>query len=244
MNWFSAVKTTETTEATAPVLLDFAGHSFEALPSGALYWRAASALLVADLHLEKLSSFAGRGSLLPPYDTVMTLKRLDADLARSGAAEIIALGDSFHRDAGVSTLLDADRLRLVGLLDRARWTWISGNHDPAPHALGGVCVTRLERLGVTLTHEPKRGPEGLIAGHLHPAAHLRVNGRSVRRPCFVHDGKTMVLPAYGSATGSLNILSAPFLGLFDWPALEVTMIGRGRVYPVSVRRLVAGYDGY
>jgi len=43
------------------VLLNFAGHTFEPLVSGALFWRAESMLLVADLHLEKFSSFARRG---------------------------------------------------------------------------------------------------------------------------------------------------------------------------------------
>ncbi len=224
-----------------PVQLHFAGHDFIPLPSGALHWPAESALLVADLHLEKLSSFARRGSLLPPYDTGLTLRRLEADLAATGATEIIALGDSFHRDEGSSTLLAADRLRLMALLGKARWTWISGNHDPAPHALGGACVTELERAGLTLTHQPRQAT-GLIAGHLHPAAHLAINGRSVRRPCFVHDGRIMVLPAYGSATGSLNILRPAFVGLFHWPALEVAMIGKGRVYPVSAKRLVAGAE--
>ena len=71
-----------------------------------------------------------------------------------------------------------------------------------------------------------------------------MNGRSVRRPCFVHDGRLMVLPAYGSATGSLNILSPAFVGLLHWPTLEVAMIGRGRVYPVSPKRLVPGYDAW
>jgi hypothetical protein len=56
----------------------------------------------------------------------------------------------------------------------------------------------------------------------------------------VHDGRLLLLPAYGSGTGSLNILSAPFHGLFDYAALEVTMIGRGRLYPVSTKRLVGG----
>ncbi len=232
-----------TSEAVDKVILTFAGQSFLALPSGALYWAAENALLVADLHLEKLSSYARRGSLLPPYDTGMTLRRLEADLVATGATEIIALGDSFHRDEGTTTLLDADRLRLLALLGKARWTWISGNHDPAPHALGGVCVAALERAGLTLVHAPKRGTPGLVAGHLHPAAHVSVNGRSVRRPCFVHDGQTLVLPAYGSGTGSLNILSPAFVGLFDWARLEVAMIGRGRVYQVSTRRLVTGY-GY
>ena len=226
------------------MLLHFSGHSFEALPSGALYWTAERVLLVADLHLEKLSSFASRGSLLPPYDTGMTLKRIEADLLATGAAEVIALGDSFHRDEGTTTLLDADRLRLTTLLGWARWTWISGNHDPAPHALGGTGMTVLERAGLTLTHEPRRGTPGLVGGHLHPAAQVSINGRSVRRPCFVHDGQTLVLPAYGASAGSINILSPAFLDLFDWSALEVAMIGRGKVYPVSPKRLVAGYDGY
>ena len=222
------------------MLLNFAGHAFEPLPSGGLYWHAERALLVADLHLEKFSSFARRGSLLPPYDTGLTLKRLEADIARTGAEKVIALGDSFHRDEGTSTLLDADRLRLMALLGRTHWTWVSGNHDPSPHALGGVCVDAYEHRGLTLVHEPRRGVRGLIGGHLHPAAHVQVEGRSVRRPCFVHDSSVLVLPAYGASAGSINILGPAFLGLFDFGALEVTMIGRGRVYPVSTRRLVSG----
>ena len=59
------------------MLLSFAGHTFEPLLSGALYWRAESMLLVADLHFEKFSSYARRGQMLPPYDTGLTLKRLD-----------------------------------------------------------------------------------------------------------------------------------------------------------------------
>jgi len=228
------------TDSEATVLLNFAGHVFEPLVSGGLYWHVERALLVADLHLEKFSSFAKRGSLLPPYDTGLTLKRLEADIARTGAEKVIALGDSFHRDEGTSTLLDADRLRLMSLLGKTHWTWVSGNHDPSPHALGGLCVDALEHRGLTLTHHPRRGTPGLIGGHLHPAAHVYVDGRSVRRPCFVHDSSVLVLPAYGSSAGSINILGPAFMGLFDYRSLEVTMIGRGRVYPVSTKRLVAG----
>ena len=43
---------------------------------GALFWPEQSVLAVADLHLEKGSSFATRGVLLPPYDTAATLARL------------------------------------------------------------------------------------------------------------------------------------------------------------------------
>ena len=63
-----------------------------------------------------------------------------------------------------------------------------------------------------------RGREvhGLVAGHLHPAAHIYIDGRSTRRACFVHDNRLLILPAYGASTGSINILSPAFVGLFHW----------------------------
>lgn len=218
----------------------FAGQNFEPLPSGALYWHAQQTLLVADLHLEKMSSFARRGQMLPPYDTGMTLARLEADLRRTGARRLVSLGDSFHRVDASSLLTNSDRMRLDMLTELVECIWLSGNHDPAPHAIGGTCLPGLELAGLTLTHEPKRGTIGLVAGHLHPAAHIYIDGRSTRRPCFVHDNRLMILPAYGASTGSINILSTAFFGLFHWPGLEVTMLGRDRTYPVSPKRLVRG----
>jgi len=234
--YYSAVETNE----ADTVFIRFAGQIFEPLASGALYWRAENMLLVADLHFEKMSSFAARGQMLPPYDTGLTLRRLEADLDETGAATVIALGDSFHRDEGTASLQDMDRARLDALTDRAEWVWLSGNHDPAPHALGGRCLAEFAHRGLTLTHQPRRAAEGMIAGHLHPAARVLMNGRSVRRACFVHDNRLMVMPAYGASTGTLNILSPAFVGLFHWSQVEVTMIGRNRLYPVSARRLVGG----
>ncbi|HEY8595067.1 MAG TPA: ligase-associated DNA damage response endonuclease PdeM [Devosiaceae bacterium] len=222
------------------VVVRFRGHAFEPLTSGALFWPAHEALLVADLHLEKMSSFARAGRLLPPYDTGMTLSRLEADIERTGARRVIALGDSFHRDEGTTSLLPHDRARIDRMLERTRWTWISGNHDPSPHGIGGDCCAELLLDGLRLVHEPQRRSAGIVAGHLHPAARVLINGRSVRRACFVHDERLMLLPAYGSATGSLNVLSPAFSGLFDRAGLQVVMLGRDRLYPVSPRRLVAG----
>ena len=56
--------------------LDVAGVSLHADLSGALFWEEQRLLVVSDLHLEKGSSFAMRGVLLPPYDTLATLSRL------------------------------------------------------------------------------------------------------------------------------------------------------------------------
>ena len=50
-----------------------AGVQLRALNCGALWWEQARLLVVSDLHLEKASSYAARGQMLPPYDTRATL---------------------------------------------------------------------------------------------------------------------------------------------------------------------------
>ena len=60
------------------VPFSFAGETFFASAEGALFWPAQSALLVADLHLEKASWFARLGQFLPPYNSHATLSALAA----------------------------------------------------------------------------------------------------------------------------------------------------------------------
>ena len=67
-----------------------------------------------------------------------------------------------------------------------------------------------------------------------------MNGKSTRRPCFVWDENLLILPAYGASTGSLNILSEAFGGLFNRARLQVMVMGRDRLYPVGLNRLVRG----
>src|SRR6202012_3458278 len=119
--------------------VSIAGITLVADISGALFWDEQSLLVVSDLHLEKGSSFAARGVLLPPYDTVATLSRLAAVIARHDPRMVIALGDSFHDREAHERLSEADRDALSALQARRDWIWISGNHDPAlPSDLGGV----------------------------------------------------------------------------------------------------------
>ncbi|HEU0083359.1 MAG TPA: phosphoesterase, partial [Bradyrhizobium sp.] len=76
--------------------VSIAGVTLLADLSGAFFWESERLLIVSDLHLEKGSSYATRGVLLPPYDTVATLARLGAVIARHDPRSVIALGDSFH----------------------------------------------------------------------------------------------------------------------------------------------------
>lgn len=219
----------------------FRSHDVIALPSGALLWPARRMLIVADLHLEKLASFArGSSMLLPPYDTRMTLNSLRIDLERTGATSVIALGDSLHRDWSADGMLDEDRQQLRALVEPRDWIWVSGNHDPSPHGLGGRCVDEVVMDGLTFRHEPTKGISGMISGHLHPGAKVSVGGRSHRARCFVDDGDLLILPAYGASTGAMNVLSAPFVELVDMHRASIRMMGRDVVHHVPTRRLVLG----
>jgi DNA ligase-associated metallophosphoesterase len=184
----------------------FAGETFEATPSGALFWRAREALLVADLHLEKASWFARLGQFLPPYDSHATLTALAAEVESSGARRLFCLGDSFHDAFGCERLPESARGLLTGLTGDVDWTWIVGNHDPgfADHC-GGRIADEVELGGIILRHESLPGePRPEISGHFHPKFRLNLKGRHVSRRCFVLSATKIIMPAFGALTGGLD----------------------------------------
>jgi DNA ligase-associated metallophosphoesterase len=205
--------------------------------SGAAFWPAAGALIFADLHLEKGSSYARGGQFLPPYDTEATLARMKRAVARFRPKTIVALGDSFHdRDAAERLSPDARAALRAFACD---FIWISGNHDPYPPVwLGGQVRAEWSLGGLTFRHEPSEdcGP-GEIAGHLHPCARVAKWGRSVRRRCFAADGARMVLPSFGAYTGGLDVGEDSIARLFG-PRFHAYMLGEERVY--AIPRFQAG----
>jgi DNA ligase-associated metallophosphoesterase len=188
------------------VRFSFCGHELVALPQGALYWPARRALLVADLHLEKASWFAGHGQMLPPYDSLATLADLTALAAATDPHEIWCLGDSFH-DVGGCERLPPQACEMLAALTRAhRWTWITGNHDPVvPAMVGGSAVAEAQVDGIILRHEADRhDPRPEMSGHFHPKLRIHRRGRLVSRRCFVASATKLILPAFGALTGGLE----------------------------------------
>ncbi|MEI9929048.1 MAG: ligase-associated DNA damage response endonuclease PdeM [Rhizomicrobium sp.] len=204
--------------------------------SGALWWPARGMLVFSDIHLEKGSSFAMRGQMLPPYDTRAALKRMRAVVARYRPKTIMSLGDAFH-DRDAAERLDQDeRAMLAGLSHSADWIWITGNHDPAPPSwLGGEIVEEYRLGGLIFRHEPSVFFQpGEIAGHLHPCTTVTMRGRSLRRRCFVADGARMVLPAFGAYAGGLDLWEPAIHSLFQG-AFGAYVLGQERVYAAKGR---------
>jgi len=217
-------------------MVELAGIAMVADLSGALFWEAERLLVVSDLHLEKGSSFAVRGVLLPPYDTAATLGRLSTVIARHDPRLVIALGDSFHDRDAHQRLGEPDRDALAALQRRRDWIWISGNHDPAlPADLGGVVADQVAVGAIAFRHQPTCAT-GEIAGHLHPKARVAVRGRATERRCFACDGERMVLPAFGAYTGGLNIRDAAFAKIFQTAGLMAHVLGDFQLHAIAASR--------
>lgn len=221
-------------------VLSVNGAKLVADASGALFWPEQGLVAVADLHLEKGSSLARRGgALLPPYDTRATIDRLERTLQRLAPARVICLGDSFHDPDAAAGLGADDAGRLRALVARHEWLWVRGNHDPGmPAGLGGRCEAAVAVGGLVLRHEPAEGAKpGEAAGHLHPKATLRVRGRLLSRRCFATDGRRLLLPAFGSYAGGLNVLDPAVGGLFARRGFWAYLLGERQVHMVPHDRL-------
>jgi|TARA_R110002072_G_scaffold49277_23_gene134027 hypothetical protein len=234
-----------TTAERKPVILRVNGAELVADPSGAAWWPTRRCLFVADLHLEKGSALAGRGLLLPPYDSRATLTRLAGLIARYAPETVVCLGDSFHDETAARRLDDQDRQALQGLIQARNWVWIVGNHDPSPpQALGGQVSEELVMGSLVLRHEARPGPPdggaavaaGELSGHFHPKAAVKLRTGRFSGKCFVTDGRRLILPSFGAYTGGLDVLHPAISTLFP-QGFSVTLLGRDRVYAFPQRAL-------
>ena len=207
--------------------------------SGALYLPDEATLVVADLHLEKGSSFARRGSLLPPYDTRTTLLALGGVIGRYDPRRVIALGDSFHDVGGPDRLDGGDADALAAMQAGRDWVWIVGNHDPSlPATIGGEAIEELAISSLTLRHAPDADTQCELAGHLHPVGKVVRRGGGVRRRCFVADGLRCVMPAFGAYAGGLNVCDPIFAPLFP-DGFTAHVIGGERLFAIGRALLCA-----
>lgn len=225
---------------------DFAGTAMIATLSGALVLPEHATVVVSDLHLEKGSSLARRGALLPPYDSRATLALLADTLERYRPQRVVCLGDSFHDGSAPGRLSASDRTGLAALMGGREWVWIVGNHDrePAP-GLGGEVAAEFHVAGLVLRHEARRGEvSGEVSGHYHPKATIRTGPRRISAPCFVGDGRRLILPAFGAYTGGLDIRDPEIAQLFE-ARVRAWILGRSRVHamPLDLARRTRSPSG-
>ncbi len=191
--------------------INLAGATLTPLPSGALWWADEALLALSDLHFGKSERMARRGhGLLPPYETRDTLDRLEAVVREMSPRTVLSLGDCFDDMAAADAVLDAVLERLRGMTAGRRWIWIAGNHDPGPVELPGSNLAEHRQGPLIFRHIAQHGAKGEVSGHYHPKMRIWLSGSHISRPCFLSDRDRVILPAFGTYTGGLDVTSEVF----------------------------------
>ncbi len=186
--------------------------ALELLPERAAWSERERTLFVADLHLGKAAAFRAAGAPAPFGASEETLRRLGALADALAAERLIVLGDFVHARASLTEGLVQSLLAWRRARENLECLIVLANHDRrAAHLyadLGfAVAAEPGVHCGIACRHHPLDGearePGPLtLAGHVHPVARISGRGRdSLRLPCFVIDGRQIVLPAFGEFTG-------------------------------------------
>lgn len=212
----------------------FGGHRMVLDADLALWWPAQDLLAVSDLHFEKSTFLAQFGSPVAPYDTLDTLIRLEALIARYQPRTLVLLGDSFHDKGAWQRLEAATRTQLLGLCNSVEsCLWVEGNHD--------VGLIRDESLtfvdehmvdGLAFRHEPEASDLPQIVGHFHPKLTTRLRGHRVSGKCFAVNRSLLILPAFGSFTGGLDITHPAFIELSPNDRFQPYLVVGRTVLPI------------
>lgn len=180
-----------------------ANETLHLLPERALYWPRTKTLFIADPHFGKDATFRAHAIPLPEGTTATELDRLTQALDRTGAQQLIILGDLLHaakgREPAVLDRVSQWRSRHANLTIHL----VRGNHDRHagdPPAAWDMRLVDGPTPGPywVLNHEPLEPEQGYaLVGHLHPAVQLTGKGRqALKLPCFWFGAKCGVLPAF------------------------------------------------
>ncbi len=180
------------------------GQHFVLHPSGAAYWPEQEILLIADVHLGKISHFRKHGSAVPVNAITQNFKRMNALLREFDPEHVVFLGDLFH-----STLnMEWDLFEGWHSTIDNQVKLIAGNHDvisPLKYEnLGIPLIPDLQIGKFLLSHHPENNINSFnICGHIHPGYKMKGPGKqSLRLSCFFLGKDRLILPAFGEFTGN------------------------------------------
>jgi DNA ligase-associated metallophosphoesterase len=202
-----------------------------------LLWPERKLAVVSDLHLEKASHFALQGQFLPPHETFTTLETLKSLLEFCAADTVIFLGDSFH-DSGGYNRMDKEARNIFDTLCRTyKIIWVIGNHDAGFVPPCAHIVEEYQEGPLTFRHQAEPGTAGEVSGHYHPKARMVLKRQKISYPCFLMDEKKIIMPAFGTMTGGLDIRHKELRDLLIEP-FETHLLGREKIYTVPSDRIL------
>ena len=174
-----------------------------------MIWENKNTLLVADVHLGKITHFRKAGIAVPAAAKQENLGRLSDILLNHNISRVIILGDLFHSHYNDTWL---DFKYFISQFEKIRFILVLGNHDildakeyQAPNL--ELVPEGLMESEFIFTHHPYIHEKAYnMCGHIHPAIRLRGSSKqSVTLPCFMFSKQQAILPSFGTFTGSARI---------------------------------------
>ena len=181
------------------------------LPEKALYWKEFKTLIISDLHLGKSGHFRKHGIAVPESVNASNIQRLDVLTRRLTPEKIIFLGDLFHSQYNAEFESFKHWRRSHAGIDMVLTI---GNHDIISRhefqKTGLECVNTLRMGPFLFMHDESDDQLNTksitVSGHIHPAIKLKTKGRqSIYSPCYYIGGTNILLPAFGTFTGTFLV---------------------------------------
>lgn len=184
-------------------------NHFTMHPSGAMYWKEQDALLIADVHLGKVSHFRKHGSAVPKATIANNFNKLDEVLLFFKPKVLYFLGDLFHSHLNIEWQYFKEWVSSSNTLIKL----IVGNHDIISESLFmDIEIEVIEQKvidGFILTHHPlEENIQFNFCGHIHPSTSINGLGKQrLKLPCFFKRTSQLILPAFGDFTGTFELNS-------------------------------------
>lgn len=210
-----------------------------------LYFKKEKTLVMADFHIGYEEALNKQGILVPRFQYVETVKRLEKILKGFKVEKIVVNGDLKHEFGTISETEWRHTLRLLDFLSKycKKIVLIKGNHDTVLGPIAdkhGLEVKRNYVTGKTMILHGDKIPKGkkfdnmkrLVIAHEHPAVSLHKDGRLEKYKCFLK-GKwkkkeLIVMPSFNLVVEGTDVLKeailSPFLkqGLDDFQVFIVS----------------------
>ncbi|TPN83886.1 ligase-associated DNA damage response endonuclease PdeM [Aquimarina algicola] len=180
-------------------------QSFTLHPSGAIFWQETQMVLIADVHLGKVSHFRKHGSAVPQDSIQKNFDQLDTVISFFAPKVVCFLGDLFHSSLNSEWSLFE---KWVSLQQDIQIVLVAGNHDiisPLKYEALDIHISEEWQIGsILLTHHPEERENTFnFCGHIHPGIMLNGLGKQkLKLPCFFQSPYQMILPAFGEFTGT------------------------------------------
>lgn len=188
--------------------IELHGEKLELLPEKCIYWPRRHTLLLADLHLGKVSHFRKNGIAVPAASRFENLERLHKVITSKKPESVIFLGDLFHSTHNTEWI---EFGKFLESFHPIKFILVRGNHDILPaSAYEKINIGTHEKITLSpfsLTHEPEPTKDYYnLCGHIHPAVNLKSPSKqTLRMPCFLFRTDHGLLPAFSSFAGSATV---------------------------------------